>query len=706
MSLETNRFYDFGDFRLDFAEKALLRDSKFIPVTPKVFETLCALVENAGRTMEKDELMRVIWQERFVEESNLTFNIKMLRRALGDDAQNPRYVETVPRRGYRFIAEVREVFPAPELPPVAEQQHVKSAVRAGRKSYLSLGILAVSIFCLLFVGTRLARRQFFVAAAPASVLSAPFHAEKFASSGKIYQAAISPDGRLVAFVDETGGKQVVWLRKLDTSENTQIVPPGDDSYIGLTFAHDGQTVYFVRKPPGGTEDARRDTAVYRVSIFGGVPVKLVRFVEGWISVSPDDKEISFVRCEYKDDEYCSLMIANADGGSERKILTRPSPVRISDNQFSPDGKSIAFASGNSDNGANEFYLSKIDLATRTEIELSPHRFFDIKSLKWLPDGENLLAAAMQPPSGKSGIWQISVATGEARPITKDSAIYAAISVSQNAERIVAEQVSNNFQLYYSANGATKVLTPARTVAFAPDGKIIYSTEEGDIWTIKPDGSEQRQLTNTSATDFFPRPSPDGQFIYFTSNRTGAHQVWRMNADGSNQTQITSTEGGFPLSVSADGKWIYYQSSRSETLWKASADGTGEMPISAKKLLYPAVSPHGNLVAFLSQDKNKQSAIAVMTIEGEKVIKTLESPDANLRPVRLTWSSDNRTLNYVARSESKNSLWSQSINEQHPRFVTNLGDKQIEQFDVAPDGSFAYTRGEWLFDAILIDGLKR
>ncbi len=131
-----------------------------------------------------------------------------------------------------------------------------------------------------------------------------------------------------------------------------------------------------------------------------------------------------------------------------------------------------------------------------------------------------------------------------------------------------------------------------------------------------------------------------------------------------------------------------------------------MQISAKKLLHPAVSPDGNLVAFLSQDKNKQFAIAVMTIEGEKIIKNLELPDASLHLARLIWSNDNQTLNYVAREESKNSLWSQSINEQHPRFITDLGDKQIEQFDVAPDGSFAYTRGEWLFDAILIDGLKR
>ena len=109
MSLETKDFYDFGDFRLDLTEKVLLRDGKFISITPKVFETLQVMVENAGRLIGKDELMERIWHERFVEESNLTFNIKMLRRALGDDAAKPLFIETVPKRGYRFIAEVRRV---------------------------------------------------------------------------------------------------------------------------------------------------------------------------------------------------------------------------------------------------------------------------------------------------------------------------------------------------------------------------------------------------------------------------------------------------------------------------------------------------------------------------------------------------------------------------------------------------------------------
>ena len=114
MSLQTKRLYEFGNFRLDLTEKVLSRDGKSVPVTPKVFETLCVLVERAGHLVEKDELMQKLWQDRFVEESNLTFNIKMLRKALGDSASKPVFIETVPRRGYRFIAEVQRVEAAEE----------------------------------------------------------------------------------------------------------------------------------------------------------------------------------------------------------------------------------------------------------------------------------------------------------------------------------------------------------------------------------------------------------------------------------------------------------------------------------------------------------------------------------------------------------------------------------------------------------------
>ena len=108
MSLFIKQFYRFGEFTLDTDQRVLLRAGRRLAMPPKVFETLTILVESNGRIVERKELMNRLWPDSFVEESNLTFNIQQLRKFLGDDARHPLYIETIARRGYRFIANVEE----------------------------------------------------------------------------------------------------------------------------------------------------------------------------------------------------------------------------------------------------------------------------------------------------------------------------------------------------------------------------------------------------------------------------------------------------------------------------------------------------------------------------------------------------------------------------------------------------------------------
>ena len=116
--------YEFGPFRLDPSERVLLRHGERVTLTPKVFDTLLALVQSGGKLLEKDALMRLVWPDMaFVEEGNLKNNIFVLRKALGETADQ-RYIETVPKRGYRFIAEVRQVWDA-AAGPMAEPQAVR-----------------------------------------------------------------------------------------------------------------------------------------------------------------------------------------------------------------------------------------------------------------------------------------------------------------------------------------------------------------------------------------------------------------------------------------------------------------------------------------------------------------------------------------------------------------------------------------------------
>jgi DNA-binding winged helix-turn-helix (wHTH) protein len=109
MALDTKLVYQFHRFRLDPSQHLLLHEGKPVPLTPKAFELLTILLENSGLLLTKDELMRRLWPDSFVEEANLTVNISALRKALGDSQDGQQFIETVPKHGYRFSAAVTEV---------------------------------------------------------------------------------------------------------------------------------------------------------------------------------------------------------------------------------------------------------------------------------------------------------------------------------------------------------------------------------------------------------------------------------------------------------------------------------------------------------------------------------------------------------------------------------------------------------------------
>src|SRR5258708_4908270 len=109
MSKRSLRLYEFGPFRINIMERLLQRDRETVPLTPKVFDTLMVMVQNGGHVLEKNELMQTLWPDSFVEESSLTQNVSLLRRALGETNDGRQYIETLPKRGYRFVVDVREV---------------------------------------------------------------------------------------------------------------------------------------------------------------------------------------------------------------------------------------------------------------------------------------------------------------------------------------------------------------------------------------------------------------------------------------------------------------------------------------------------------------------------------------------------------------------------------------------------------------------
>src|SRR5437867_475312 len=166
MSLAVHHSYRFGDYTLDANQKVLLRQGKPLPLTPKLFDTLLILVENSGRIVQKDELMSRLWPDTFVEEANLTSNILQLRKCLGDSARKPIYIETVARRGYRFIAPVTEngddlgniyspgidsLLPV-ESRAIQPNGHTSTGIRRSRLLRQLLAFVAIAILITAIIG--------------------------------------------------------------------------------------------------------------------------------------------------------------------------------------------------------------------------------------------------------------------------------------------------------------------------------------------------------------------------------------------------------------------------------------------------------------------------------------------------------------------------------------------------------------------------
>jgi DNA-binding winged helix-turn-helix (wHTH) protein len=220
MAMSERRLYEFGDFHLDACERLLSRRGVTVPLTPKSIDLLLALVEQPGRLLDKDTLLKTVWPDTFVEENNLADNIFMLRRVLGDGENGPRFIETVPKRGYRFVADLRVVGPLTEPGPDVVQQGVavpppQAKGRDGQvplpatnvRRPMSVASLVAGAIALLVLalGVGYGRRG---TPEPPRMVKASLLPPENTSFGDI---ALSPDGRWLAFTAATGSHVQLWL---------------------------------------------------------------------------------------------------------------------------------------------------------------------------------------------------------------------------------------------------------------------------------------------------------------------------------------------------------------------------------------------------------------------------------------------------------------------------------------------------------------
>ena len=582
MSSNSGHVLQFKDFTIDTDEKVLLREGKPVALAPKVFETLLVLIESHGRIVLKEELMKRLWPETFVEEANLTFNIQQLRKSLGDNARSPIYIQTIARRGYRFIAAVEplsgdnsevqntkppvagvdETVPAQAAKDVSTPpQDTLPLIRRRPTAILTAISVAVTGLALISwgIGNRGRRSTENHEGNGKTASTRALKLERLTANGQSQHVAISHDGKYVAYTRGSGDSLGIWVRQLATNTNLEIVHA--DRIAGLMFANSGESLYFVKGDP---------SALYRVSLLGGVPTKIVDRLEGKFSISSDDSQIAFIREVINRDgqrEY-SLLVANSDGSNERTLMVRAHPDKLDVPLWSPDTKSIICAYGNSSTGGQEVSLVAVDVNSGMKKDLSSYRFFLIKKMGWLPDKTGLIMSARKNLGDANQLFRVSYPGMEISQITEGLISYSDLSIAGNADHAAASQSIRESHIWVGSSRDLqnlKKITPAHdNFCWTPSGQLVYASAASgntDIWIMQPDGSEQRQLTVNAGFNGSPAATSDNRYIVFVSNRTGSFQVWRMNMDGSNQTQLTYGSAKTFPTITPDGKWVLYNSHR-------------------------------------------------------------------------------------------------------------------------------------------------
>jgi len=330
-------------------------------------------------------------------------------------------------------------------------------------------------------------------------------------------------------------------------------------------------------------------------------------------------------------------------------------------------------------------------------------------MAWLPRKAGLMLCARKHIGGKNELWRMSYPGMEISLINEGLSSYVDLSIALDGETAVASQATRISDVWVGPSAEPRVLkkiTQATdTFCWTPEGRLVYLSTAGgnsDLWIMRADGAEQRQLTNDPADEGAPVATSDGRYIVFVSNRTGTLQVWRMDADGGNQVRITDGEGKNYPTVSPDGKWVLYNTNECY-LWKVPIDGGEPIRVTRYIAYRPCVSPDGKLIACIGRAQSKPELL-IAPFEGGEPLKRF---DVAAWDSRVQWTNDGKAVIYATRRDGVRTILKQSLDGSPPKRMADFDDDWLFDFGYSFDGQLlGVTRGGFQHDIVLISDLNR
>ncbi|HEY6045970.1 MAG TPA: protein kinase [Pyrinomonadaceae bacterium] len=536
---------------------------------------------------------------------------------------------------------------------------------------------------------------------------------RLTTSGKITHSAISADGRYVANVVKDAAGNSIWLKQVSAPSNVRVAGPVVTEYISVAFTPDSNSIYYI-----ALDHDRGESTLYRAPVPDGVTETVANDIYP-VGFSPDGKQIAFIRFRASESH---LVVADAAGTNQRVVATRHKPdffeLEWNAPAWSPDGKTITCPIRLNDQRGHYDTLLNVNVADGMQTPLGKERWNYVGQSVWLHDGSGLLLTASDRPGAPTQVWHLRLQDGVATRITHDLNNYHDLSLTVNASRLVAVQTQNESNIWVapkvdarSAKQISADIGSLETLAWTHDGQIVYRSNAGgegsDIWIMKADGSNARQLTWGARVARGLTICPDTGHIIFSSDMAGQFNLWRVDIDGANLSQLTHGDGEFYPQCTPDGRWVVYQSNEviDPRLWKVPADGGQSVLLTNTRAMKPAISPDGQMIAFSYLDINLEPSrwgIGIISSAGGERLKRFDFPTTVVyRSVR--WSPDGQSVAFVNNPGGRSDIWLQPLSGSAPKPLTKLKAEQILGFDWSPDGhSLAFVSSVETSDVVLID----
>lgn len=677
----------FDGFEVDIDAAELTKNGRKARIQGQPLRVLAMLLERPGEVVSREEMRQKLWPaDTFVDfDHGLNSAVARLREALNDSREEPKYIETIPRRGYRFIGSLDQA-DSPD-PAQGGSAHPSPKVPSRQAAI----ILVTSFLTLLIVAATLAlfRNRQDSSTAPPEVIPLA------GLAGFEQGPAFSPDGKQVAFREIDGpDSSGIYTASVGGERALQLTKDSRDCCSA--WSPDGRQIAFLRQ----FDDVM---SVYVVPVLGGTERKLYTLPSApypSLDWSPDGKFLVFPQRDSKNFRTTLTLFSLADSAT-RQLTSPPDESRDDNAVFSPDGSKVIFVRGTIAGVVNDLYVIPTVGGEPTRLTFDNVPLYGVS---WTPDGQELVFSSQR--GGLTSLWRVPLSGGSPQPLTGIGSMAASPSIARVGNLMAYQQVARRDNIRRISLADEKHFFGTPTVPVATKGKklrpdisrdgkrIAFESDRlgnAEIWACDIDGANCAQLTSLHGTAGSARWSPDGrylafefhpgehaevyvlevpggtprlvstipgadnlvpswsrdgQWIYFTSKERGTpFQLWKVPITGGPPVQITKT-GGLAAVESADGRFLYYVKYELGGIWRMPLSGGDEVcvfdQLASNDRFSWSLAAHG--IYFLSDSGPHKTTVNYLEFDNKKIL-----PVVNLdKPTGwgLSISPDGKSLFYV------------------------------------------------------------